>query len=234
MAQELSHPDVQPAPPGAFDLPPAVVLLSAVDEEAAASEADAPHATASRNAQLVSSIWPSHFLVSATKPTLFEEAARAEAEAWRRVDEHFTPRRLIVLCGGACGDRKKESDGRSLVELLEDHPVLLSNTAALELARPLSEAECSARGLSDTFSDVWLAMEDGAPALVLDAVWATTRRVRKQLLFRLSKQPAAAAYAWQALQSSPLQPGGTGPSLEEGWAAILEEPRADGSGWRTC
>ena len=112
--------------------------------------------------------------------------------------------------------------------------------------RPLSEAECRARGEqlsegrrrrrgcaprrrlgtfpvgeSDTLGEVWRAMEEKVPLVVVDAVWATTRRVRRQILHRLSKKEVASGYVWQALQSGPPLQGDAGPSLEEGWAEVL-------------
>ena len=45
----------------------------------------------------------------------------------------------------------------------------------------------------------------------------TTRRARKQLLHRLSKQPVATAYSWQAMAGFPQG----GPTTEEGWARVL-------------
>ena len=43
-----------------------------------------------------------------------------------------------------------------------------------------------------------------------------TRRTRKQLLHRLSKQPVAAQYKWEALAM-----GNESLSEEEGWARVL-------------
>lgn len=222
----------QPTPPGAYDLPPAVVLLSASGEAAAAEAAGKEYKTDHRNRQHVESVAPLGALASGARATeLLLQPARGSdwSGQWVELSALWTPRRLIVLCGGGGADRKREGEGRSLVALVQAHPWALSNTAALELVSPASEAECAARGLSDSFSDVWGAMEDGAPLLVLDAVWATTRRVRKQLLHRLSKQPVAAQYVWQALPAAPIHLGTTAPTLEEGWAAVLKEPKADGA-----
>jgi hypothetical protein len=226
-----SRSTAQPTPPGAYDLPPAVVLLSAAAETAAAEAAGKEFRTEHRNRQRVEAMTPVGALASSARDTelLLQPAWGADwAGQWAELSACWTPRRLIVLCGGGGPDRRREGDGRSLVALVEAHPRVLSNTAALELVSPASEAECAARGLSDSFSDVWRVMEEGTPLLVLDAVWATTRRVRKQLLHRLSKQPLAAQYVWQAVQAAPEQPGSTAPSLEEGWAAVLEEPAGKG------
>ena len=76
---------------------------------------------------------------------------------------------------------------------------------------------------------LWQAMETGAPLVVLEAQPEAsqasisnkqsfaTRRTRKQLLHRLSKQPVAAQYAWEALTVGAEQ----GPTVEEGWSRIL-------------
>jgi hypothetical protein len=216
----------QPTPPGAFDLPPAVVLLSASGEAEAAEAADSEYRTEHRNRLHVESVAPLGALASgAGAVELLLEPARGSnwSGQWAQLTAGRTPRRLIVLCGGGGADRKREGEGRTLLALVQAHPRILGNTAALELVGPASETECAARKLADSFSDVWRAMEDGAPLLILDAVWATTRRVRKQLLHRLSKQPVAAQYVWLALQAAPAQPGTTAPTVEEGWAAVLQE-----------
>jgi len=64
MLRELqeSQPDQSflyshPVPPGAYDLPPAVSLLSASDETAAAESAETEYQTERRNQALVSSVW---------------------------------------------------------------------------------------------------------------------------------------------------------------------------------
>lgn len=231
---ERSHPDVHPLPPGAFDLPGRVVKLSALEESAATEALDAPFSNSTRTGRLVAARWPAAgaaFVAGGGAAgggfapegdeTLQEAAEREEEEEWRRTDAALPPRRLLVLFGGGGEKKLTEADGRPLVDLLDAHPALLANTACLELVRPLSEAECRARGESDTLGEVWRAMEEKVPLVVVDAVWATTRRVRRQILHRLSKKEVASGYVWQALQSGPPLQGDAGPSLEEGWAEVL-------------
>ena len=98
---------------------------------------------------------------------------------------------------------------------------LAEHSALLQLVTALSEDECTARGGCDTYADLWAALESGAPLVVLEAPSAS-RRARKQLLHRLSKQPAAAAYAWEALAA-----GSEAPTAEEGWARVLGPTEAE-------
>ena len=73
------------------------------------------------------------------------------------------------------------------------HPLVLEHAALLVRVAALSDEECARRGGADAYADLWEVLEAGMPLVALE-VPASTRRARKQLLFRLSKQPAAAHY----------------------------------------
>ena len=62
-------------------------------------------------------------------------------------------------------------------------------------------------------------MMAGDPFVVLETPCGT-RRARKQLLHRLSKQPIAAQYAWQVLVGPDVD-STSAPSVDEGWGAVI-------------
>uniref|UniRef100_A0A7S3AET9 Uncharacterized protein n=1 Tax=Haptolina ericina TaxID=156174 RepID=A0A7S3AET9_9EUKA len=127
-------------------------------------------------------------------------------ERWTKQLTLFGRPRLVVLCGA--GD-----------EALLDHPVLLEHTAVLQFVSMLTEEQCAARGGCDSLVDLWQAMGNVDPFLVLAAPCAT-RRTRKQLLHRFSKHPIASQYVWQVL-AGPDVDGSSAPSAEEGWESVL-------------
>jgi hypothetical protein len=88
----------------------------------------------------------------------------------------------------------------------------------LEWVEALTDDECAARGGGDAYADLWRAMEAAEPVVVFSCT-CSTRRARKQLLHRLSKQPAAAGYDLHVLV--PVGEQAAAPSLDEGWAAVL-------------
>ena len=62
-------------------------------------------------------------------------------------------------------------------------------------------------------------MMAGDPFVVLEAQ-CNTRRARKQLLHRLSKQPIAAQYKWEVL-AGPDVDSASAPTVDEGWVAVI-------------
>ena len=203
------HPDAQPAPPGVLDLPESVLTLTAIEETRVRARADAPCLAPVRNAQLLSACW----LDRHTHPSVMVPTPPTPIEPWAHVFAH-TPRRLIVLCGATIASTRH-------------HPLVIEHAALLASTCALSDAECTRRGGCDSYTELWALLEQRTPFVLLQTA-AVTRRARKQLLHRLSKQPAAAEYAWEALGGSELggvdkQPGGkeaVPPTLEEGWASV--------------
>ena len=162
-------------------------------------------------------------------PAVLYTAARQETDAAATADrmhdasvqnEELLPacwpsRCLIVLCDGT-------------VDAMSDHPLLLENKALLVTVSPLSEEECVQQGGVDPEAPLWKALEEGCPMVVFEA-HATTRRAREQLLFRLSKQAAAATYSWEVMAGSDggaeRVAGGKAkeavpPTKEEGWHVV--------------
>ena len=145
---------------------------------------------------------------TAAKPAHAQAQAQAQAE-WTAATEQLGPKRLVVLCSG--GPAAVRAD------CFTEHPFLLQHTAVLTRAGVLGGEACAARGGCDAHAELWEAMEAGEPVVVFDAPCGT-RKARRQLLSRLTKQPVAAAYAWLALADPAAA---NQPSVEEGWAAIL-------------
>jgi hypothetical protein len=204
------HPDAQPVPPGVFDFPPAVLASAAHEESAAAAAAAAPYGASISNERLVRSCWPSRH----DHPSCTLAPMGALVDPWAQLCRSSVPRRLVVLCGAT-------------LDSVRHHPLMVEHAAALVSVAAISDDECATRGGCDAYADLWEALEAGAPLVVFEVV-ATTRRLRKQLLFRLSKQPAAAAYVWEALsgtdEAADRQGGGkesAPPTVEEGWSAVL-------------
>ena len=210
-----TKPSAQPAPPGVFDVAPAVITLAAHDEAATAAAAISHFRAAARNEQLMRACWPcrqSRLAAAALG------ASRPPPDPWVRLAGGAQQRRLVVLCGAT-------------FESMREHDLLLEHASVLIFVAALSDEACASRGESDTYAPLWRAMETGAPLVVLEAPTEAsqassntsnkqsfaTRRTRKQLLHRLSKQPVAAQYAWEALTVVADQ----GPTVEEGWAKIL-------------
>ncbi|KAL1510422.1 hypothetical protein AB1Y20_006730 [Prymnesium parvum] len=201
-----AHPDAQPVPPGAYDLPAAVELLAAKVESDAAAAAMACHSAEVRNAELLEAdramLQPARSLAAEVCPVQTPTAA----EAWAAEVGHFGKKRLVVLCGAS-------------LSILLDHPVLLDHAHILECVSALTEEECAARGGCDSLAELWRVLEAGDPFVVLE-ISCGARRTRKQLLHRLSKQPSAAQYSVQVLVGPDLDHAST-PSVEEGWASVI-------------
>eukprot|EP00965_Chrysotila_dentata_P243489 6205446-Pleurochrysis_carterae.AAC.1 len=90
----------------------------------------------------------------------------------------------------------------------------------LDIVCVQTEEDTVQAGASDGLAELWQSMRAGHPAIALLAP-CPTRRARKQLLHKLSKQSCAAAYEWEALGGKDTTGQGT-PCLDEGWARILE------------
>ena len=107
---------------------------------------------------------------------------------------------------------------------MSEHPTVVEHMSLLVLVAALSDEACAARCGCDSLADLWDAMEEGCPLIFLEAP-CSTRRARKQLLYKLSKQCVAVEYAWEALigpsMADALENAPT-PALQEGWAAVLQ------------
>jgi len=194
-------------------MPEPVLAITVVEETTVAAFAAAPHAAPVRNEQLLQACWHARHDLPSVRPPL----STPPNGPW--VHAHTaTSRRLIVLCGPT-------------VESSRYHPLVMPHAHLLVSATTLSDEECARRGGCDSYAELWTALEAGMPLVLLQTSTSlTTRRARKQLLHRLSKQPAAAAYAWEALAGaelggSDIKPAGgkeaAPPTVEEGWAAVL-------------
>ena len=194
-------PEAQPAPPGLYDLPADVLALSAREDTAAAAAAAAPYRADIVNTQLVRALWTRRRMLDATAFT-----PEAPPEPWASYVVHARAR-LFIWCSASVGS-------------IHEHPLLLEHASAVESVAALPEEACAERGC-DAYAELWAAMESGSPLLVFETPFPT-RRARKQLLYRLSKQAAAARYTWEAI----TRPGTEGtdnavlPTLEEGWACV--------------
>ena len=204
-----THPDVQPLPPGAFEIPAVVELMAARDEAAAARSAERRHGVEARNRQLLDLNMTATGLCDCPPRKL----APSQEELWHKLMQASLSKRLVVYCGGAA-----TSAGGSDRSFLE-HPAVVAHTAVLELVVMLNQEECTRRGDCDSYTDLWRALEAELPLVVFHAPCAS-RRARKQLLHRLSKAPCATTYVWEALGGGE-QPGVPQPSLDEGWARVL-------------
>ena len=102
---------------------------------------------------------------------------------------------------------------------MQYHPVLLDHSAMLSVVHGLTDKQCAERGEADAYLELWQAMQAGEPMIVLEAALAT-RRARKQLLHKLSKQPSASRYSWEALVATETSEQMALPTLEEGWQTV--------------
>lgn len=207
-APARAHPDAQPAPPGVLDLPLPVLVLAAHDEAAAARAATTHHRAPAHNSAMLRALWPldCRRLVHLTTPSSNARQPPSDVDSWSKLLSSTSERRLIVLCGGSLASVKQ-------------HAALLEHTPILVLIHILSDEACNQRGGCDSLVDLWGAMESRCPLILLNAQ-CSTRRARKQLLHRLSKQSVAAHYTLQALALTGADPTSL-PTLEEGWASVL-------------
>jgi hypothetical protein len=196
-ATQRAHLDVQPTPPGEYQMPLAVLSLASQEETDEARAAAAPHRAHACNEDLLRSVWP-------CRQARLAASALAHAppppSPWTALVASVTPR-LVVLCGPTFKEAWL-------------HPVLLENACVLARASLLPDDSCAERGVCDTYAELWAAMDTKAPLIIFETSF-TTRRARKQLLHRLRKQPAAGRYAWEALALD-----SDGPTTEEGWACV--------------
>ena len=201
------HPDVQPAPPGSLDLPSPVLTFAAIDESAAAREAadlDRAHVL---NESLLRACWPPRCRIPSGRALM---SSAETISGWAKLKATLS-RRLVVVCG-------------SSFAAMSEHPTVVEHMSLLVLVAALSDEACAARCGCDSLADLWDAMEEGCPLIFLEAP-CSTRRARKQLLYKLSKQCVAVEYAWEALigpsMADALENAST-PALQEGWAAVLQ------------
>ena len=115
-------------------------------------------------------------------------------------------RRLVVLCGCTFAS-------------VQYHPAILEHMCVLIQATALSDEACAMRGGCDPLIELWTALEETCPLVFLEAP-CSTRRLRKQLLHKLSKNSLASSYSWEALSGPDGPFGGSSPALEEGWAEV--------------
>lgn len=195
----------QPPPAGMIELPLEVLAFTAQHDADAAQVAAAPDQSEALNASLLRACWSPRLKV----PKALAMASPAtEATSWSKMLA-TAPRRLVVLCGASFA-------------AMQNHPAVVEHTSILVHVASLSDEACAARGGSDNLADLWQAMHEGCPLLFLESA-CSTRRARKQLLHKLSKQSVAAKYAWEALNGNAPHAGEgmlTPPALDEGWAVI--------------
>lgn len=200
--------DAQPGPPGALDIPLPVLALVAHNEAAAASAVTMHHRARAQNSAMLRTLLPldCRLLVNLTMPLPNIRRTPSRDNSWSMLLSNSSERRLIVICGGS-------------LESAKHHAALLEHTPILVLIHILSDDACNARGGCDSLVDLWGAMENQCPCILLDAQ-CSTRRARKHLLHRLSKRSVAAHYTWQALALNDDDPTSL-PTLEEGWTSVL-------------
>jgi len=141
--------------------------------------------------------------------------AAAHALEWRALRSRALPKRLVVLCGASASAGEAEA-----ASALLEHEELRMLAPVLDIVCVQTEEDTVQAGASDGLAELWQSMRAGHPAIALLAP-CPTRRARKQLLHKLSKQSCAAAYEWEALGGKDTTGQGT-PCLDEGWARILE------------
>jgi len=200
------HPDVQPAPPGSLDLPAPVLTFAAQDESAAAREAADLDRAHMLNESLLRACWPPRCRIPSGRALT---SSADTISGWAKLKATLS-RRLVVVCGASFAS-------------MSEHPTVVEHMSLLVLVTALSDEACAARCGCDSLADLWDAMVEGCPLIFLEAP-CSTRRARKQLLYKLSKQCVAVEYAWEALigpMADALE-NASMPALEEGWAAVLQ------------